>query len=99
MIGALKVARRWRMQTSVVIANSGRSFSRSPQASGYWGFRRSIRSRVGMFFVRKSSPGQIRLVIDARVPNRCHRVPPYVSLGSAAALSEQSLSAEALQFP
>ena len=51
-----------------------------------------------MFFVRKSTPGQIRMVIDAREKNRCHRAPPHVSLGSVAALSEQLWSAEALRF-
>jgi hypothetical protein len=68
------------------------------QAVGLIGYRRAIRSTVGMFFVRKSTPGQIRLVIDARAANRCHRDPPHVSLGSAAALSEQNWSPEAINF-
>eukprot|EP00435_Cladocopium_sp_Y103_P018992 s1272_g4.t1 len=52
------------------------------------GFRRRIRTKVGIFFVWKSEKRGIRLIIDARMPNGCHRRPPKTKLGGAAGLSE-----------
>ena len=52
------------------------------------GFRKRIRTKVGIFFVWKSERRGIRLIIDARMPNGCHRRPPKTKLGGAAGLSE-----------
>eukprot|EP00438_Fugacium_kawagutii_P005728 Skav230032 [mRNA] locus=scaffold261:318609:321503:- [translate_table: standard] len=52
------------------------------------GFRRRIKARVGIFFVWKASKKGIRLIIDARMPNACHKKPPKTKLGGAAALAE-----------
>ena len=40
--------------------------------------------------------GQIRLVVDAREPNRMHRPPPHTALGTPAALGEQDWTNDAL---
>ena len=53
--------------------------------------RRRIKGRVGIFFVRKKE-NAIRLIVDARYANACHRRPPHTALGSASALSELSLA-------
>lgn len=52
------------------------------------GFRRRIKSRVGLFFVWKSGKKGIRLIVDCRMPNGCHRRPPKTKLGGASALAE-----------
>ena len=52
------------------------------------GFRRRIRSRVGLFFVWKANKKGIRMIVDARMPNACHKLPPKTKLGGAAALCE-----------
>ena len=59
-------------------------FLRALADRGLVSFRRRIRSKVGIFFVRKKE-GLIRMVIDARQTNQCHRLPPHVPLGSARA--------------
>eukprot|EP00438_Fugacium_kawagutii_P027761 Skav215994 [mRNA] locus=scaffold4693:140018:158914:+ [translate_table: standard] len=55
------------------------------------GFRRRIKSKVGIFFVWKSEKKGIRMIIDARMPNACHKKPPKTKLGGAAGLSELDL--------
>ena len=57
-------------------------------AKSLLGFRKKIRTKVGVFFVWKSEKRGIRLIIDARMPNACHRRPPKTKLGGAAGLSE-----------
>ena len=46
-------------------------------------FRKRIRSKVGIFFVRKKDPSAIRMIFDARITNCHHRRPPVTRLGSA----------------
>lgn len=54
-------------------------------AKSLLGFRRSIRTKVGIFLVWKSERRGIRFIIDAWMPNACHRRPPKT--GGAVALS------------
>eukprot|EP00435_Cladocopium_sp_Y103_P074179 s45_g47.t1 len=51
------------------------------------GFRRRIKSKVGIFFVWKSNKRGIRMIVDARMPNGCHRRPPKTKLGGASSLA------------
>lgn len=51
-------------------------------------FRRRIKSKVGLFFVWKSGRKGVRLIVDCRMPNGCHRRPPKTKLGGASALAE-----------
>ncbi|CAK9071939.1 unnamed protein product [Durusdinium trenchii] len=52
------------------------------------GFRKRIRAKVGLFFVWKSSRKGIRLIVDARMPNACHKRPPKTKLGGASAIAD-----------
>ena len=54
--------------------------------------RRSIKSAVGLFFVKKKKSGDIRMVVDCRRTNALHRRPPAVKLGSVGAFSDIDLS-------
>ena len=58
------------------------------------GFRRSIKSKIGIFFVKKKRPGEIRMVIDARQACRYHKRPPVTRLASAGALIDVDLAEE-----
>jgi len=60
------------------------------------GFRVAIKAKVGLFFVKKKKPTEIRMVVDARQANRCHRRPPVTRLSSANALVELDMSSEGL---
>ena len=51
-------------------------------------FRKNISAKVGLFFVWKASRKGIRMIVDARMTNACHRSPPRTRLGGATALSE-----------
>eukprot|EP00439_Symbiodinium_sp_Y106_P037111 s1103_g4.t1 len=64
---------------------------------GIISFRRRIRSKVDVFFVKKKDPNAIRMVIDARVTNAHHRAPPVTRLGSGANFSELDLSQDGLR--
>lgn len=55
---------------------------------GLLGFRKRIKSRVGIFFVAKASGKGIRLIIDSRMANGCRRRPPKTKLGGASAICE-----------
>ncbi|CAK0865122.1 unnamed protein product, partial [Prorocentrum cordatum] len=55
-------------------------------------FRRRLRARAALFFVKKKKPGDIRMIVDARQANSCHRAPPTSRLGSAGALADLDLS-------
>ncbi|CAK0811092.1 unnamed protein product [Prorocentrum cordatum] len=55
-------------------------------------FRRRLRARAALFFVIKKKPGEIRMIVDARQANSCHRAPPISRLGSAGALADLDLS-------
>lgn len=55
-----------------------------------------IRSRVGLFFVWKSSRKGIRLIVDAREPNAMHKTPPKTALSGGGPLSEMEIDAEQL---
>eukprot|EP00435_Cladocopium_sp_Y103_P066043 s1362_g28.t1 len=50
-----------------------------------------IRARAGLFFVKKKTPGAIRLIVDGRQANFNHRKPPVTRLGSASCLAELRL--------
>jgi hypothetical protein len=58
------------------------------KAKGLISFRKKIKAQAGLFFVWKSSKKGIRLIVDARQANACHRRPPKTKLGGAAALAE-----------
>ncbi|CAE8638853.1 unnamed protein product, partial [Polarella glacialis] len=47
-------------------------------------FRRRAKAKVGFFVVAKKD-GMQRLIVDARVPNMCHRRPPSTRLGTSGA--------------
>ena len=49
-------------------------------------FRAMTKAFAGLFFVRKKS-GMIRMVVDSRIANGCHRRPPRTRLSSAASLA------------
>ncbi|CAK0822647.1 unnamed protein product, partial [Prorocentrum cordatum] len=57
-------------------------------SKGLLGFRTRIKAQVGIFFVWKSSRRGIRLIVDARMPNGHHRLPPKTRLGGASALAQ-----------
>lgn len=58
---------------------------------GLLSFRRKIKSRAGIFTVRKKD-GPQRLIIDARCANWAHRSPPTTRLGSPRRMAELDLS-------
>ena len=58
---------------------------------GILGAHLDVKQTVGCFFVKKKD-GNIRLVVDCRRSNRCHRRPPRTSLGGALGLRELDLS-------
>lgn len=51
--------------------------------AGLIGMRKSPKSFIGAFFVKKKDPGAIRMVLDCRGTNRLHQPPPVTRLGSA----------------
>ncbi|CAK0888070.1 unnamed protein product, partial [Prorocentrum cordatum] len=55
-------------------------------------FRPRLRARAALFFVKKKKPGEIRMIVDARQANACHRAPPTTRLGSAGALADLDFS-------
>ena len=59
-------------------------------------FRTSIKSHVGLFFVRKKDPNFIRMVVDCRIANAHHRDPPVTRLGGGANFASFDLSPEML---
>ena len=59
-------------------------------------FRTSIKSHVGLFFVRKKDPNFIRVVVDCRIANAHHRDPPVTRLGGGANFASFDLSPEML---
>ena len=71
-----------------------RHFIAALARAGLIGFRRRLKARVGVFFVKKKSPDFIRMVIDARVPNRLHHKPPVTRLASGSCYIDLDLSAE-----
>ena len=62
---------------------------------GLIGFRREVRGRIGIFFVKKKDGSQ-RLIIDAREANRLHKRPPHSWLGTVGALKRLDLSDSAI---
>ena len=57
-------------------------------ARGLLGFRTRIKAKVGIFFVWKSSRRGIRPIVDARMADAHHRLPPKTRLGGAGALAQ-----------
>ncbi|CAK0906294.1 unnamed protein product, partial [Prorocentrum cordatum] len=53
--------------------------------------RRRLKGRIGLFFVKKKE-GAIRLIVDARNPNACHKPPPTTQLGTAQSFAELNLA-------
>ncbi|CAE8642006.1 unnamed protein product [Polarella glacialis] len=53
-------------------------------------FRRRAKAKVGFFVVAKKD-GMQRLIVDARVPNMCHRRPPPTRLGTSGAYLDLDL--------
>eukprot|EP00435_Cladocopium_sp_Y103_P021954 s1233_g5.t1 len=64
---------------------------------GVISFRTSVKSHVGLFFVRKKDPAYIRMVVDCRIANAHHRAPPVTRLGSGANFAGFDLSDSALE--
>ena len=58
---------------------------------GIMGAHLQIKQRVGVFFVRKKD-GRIRMVVDARRVNLCHRRPPHTRLAGPIAWRQLDLS-------
>ena len=54
-------------------------------------FRRKCRCKVGLFFVVKKD-GMLRMVVDCRLANMLHHLPPYADLATASALSQMDFS-------
>ena len=54
-------------------------------------WRTTCRQQIGVFFVRKKN-GEIRMVLDCRPSNACHRQPPHSSLATAGSLSTINLA-------
>ena len=63
---------------------------------GVVSFRLDIKASIGLFFVKKKDPAFIRMVVDGRIPNFCHRPPPIARLGSGANFTDIDLSEEML---
>lgn len=59
-------------------------------------FVRRRKARVGFFTVRKKDDW-IRLILDARQSNACHRTPPQAKLGTPAGLASIDLSHRTLE--
>ena len=51
--------------------------------AGLVSLRRTVKSFIGAFFVKKKDPNAIRMVLDCRGTNRLHQPPPVTRLGSA----------------
>ena len=51
--------------------------------AGLVSLRRSPKSFIGAFFVKKKDPSAIRMVLDCRGTNQLHQPPPVTRLGSA----------------
>ena len=66
---------------------------------GLLGLGRSIKSRVGIFLVKKKDPKFIRMIIDARLTNRLHHSPPVTRLASSACYRDLDLSSEGACSP
>eukprot|EP00435_Cladocopium_sp_Y103_P025170 s756_g6.t1 len=64
---------------------------------GVISFRQSVKSHVGLFFVKKKDPAYIRMVVDCRIANAHHRSPPVTRLGSGANFTGLDLSDEMLE--
>lgn len=62
--------------------------------SGLVSLRRSPKSFIGAFFVKKKTPDAIRMVLDCRGTNRLHQPPPTTRLGSARGYADLDLSQE-----
>ena len=63
---------------------------------GVVSFRLDIKASIGLFFVKKKDPAYIRMVVDGRIPNFCHRPPPVTRLGSGANFTDIDLTDEML---
>lgn len=62
--------------------------------AGLLELRHKPESFVGVFFVKKKSPDQIRMVVDSRTTNELCRDPPVTRLGSARCYAELQLNAD-----
>ena len=60
-------------------------------------FRTSIKSSIGLFFVKKKTPEWIRMVVDCRISNVHHRQPPVTRLGSPSCFGDLEMSPEVLK--
>ena len=54
-------------------------------------FRRKIKERIGLFFVKKKTPEWIRMVIDARRVNASHHEPPCTRLSTPRSFLDMQL--------
>ena len=60
-------------------------------AVGLIAWRRRAKQQAGVFFVCKKTQ-EIRMVVDCRPANHCHRAPPHSALSTAAALAAINLA-------
>ena len=60
--------------------------------SGLVKLRRSPKSFIGAFFVKKKTPDAIRMVLDCRGTNKLHQPPPTTRLGSARCYADLDLA-------
>lgn len=65
--------------------------------SGLVSLRKSPKSFIGAFFVKKKTPDAIRMVLDCRGTNQLHQPPPTTRLGSARGYADLDLSDEPLE--
>eukprot|EP00971_Amphidinium_carterae_P232975 4623834-Amphidinium_carterae.1 len=71
-----------------------RDFVKRLEAVELVSWRVRVKCHIGCFFVRKKDPGQIRLVLDCRPVNQCHRAPPKSRLSTPGALGNLNFSEE-----
>eukprot|EP00438_Fugacium_kawagutii_P028530 Skav222527 [mRNA] locus=scaffold2875:78605:82075:+ [translate_table: standard] len=64
---------------------------------GVIGFRASVKAHIGLFFVRKKDPAFIRMVVDCRISNAHHKLPPVTRLGGGANFCDFDLSPDMMQ--
>ena len=62
-----------------------RSLCKQLRATGLLRFALEPRPTVGIFFVKKKTPGTLRLILDARLTNQLMKLPPGVCLAGAEA--------------
>ena len=79
------------------LAGSSRKRKEFIEALGRVGlvtWRRRVRAQIGVFFVAKKSPDEIRMVLDCRPANIQHQSPPHSHLATTGSMSNIAMSDE-----